>query len=109
MKLLFVIINNLSNKEHLLEIISKFNGYLFPEIVHIPISAFNWSKNCYSLDKITQLLSVRFNRYPVNYVIAISNLDICENVKNTINDKIVLINEKLEDLSNVYNTIKNLS
>ncbi|ARM75954.1 hypothetical protein [Acidianus manzaensis] len=108
MKLLFVIVNSIGNKDYLFNIINHVNGDLFPEIIHIPLSAFDWNNNCYKLDKILHIIKSRFNQYPAKYIVVFSNLEICEQIIGKIDDKIILLNEKKKEAYNIEDLLKNI-
>lgn len=100
MKVLFVILNNIENKAKLINLIDRYKGYLLPEIIHIPISVFNWDEGCYSLEGIINVIRDKTQKYSVDYVIGIGNLKICDKgKKNGIEQKgkIIVIEEKNTD------------
>lgn len=108
MKVLFTILNNMENKGHLFTLIDKYNGYLLPEILHIPLSTFDWDNNCYNPQRIMDIVYNKLKAYPVDYVVAIANFNICNNQENPIKyNNIIIVEEKMIDKLELQNLMEN--
>lgn len=95
MKVLFVILNSVENKAQLFNLIDKYNAYLLPEILHIPLSAFDWNNNCYKMQNVINLIHAKTQAYPIDYVIGVGNLNICDKMEKLLKyDKIIIIEER---------------
>jgi len=77
----------------------KFSVNIFPEIFHISINAYDWNEDKYISDIILKKFQSRFNNFPFDIIIGITDIDI----NNTDNFYMKNGNIAIIPIKNIFN------
>ncbi|BDC19359.1 hypothetical protein [Acidianus sp. HS-5] len=96
MKTLIVFLNKIDINK-IMYFQDKKDVYILNEILHIPISLYDWENNCYKGDKIIDYASKKLNNLSFEKIFLLTNLKLCnKDIQKT--DKIELINVNDESI-----------
>ncbi|MFP3162673.1 MAG: hypothetical protein RXQ75_02315 [Acidianus hospitalis] len=96
MKTLIVFLNKIDINK-ILYLQDKKDIYILNEILHIPISFYNWENNCYEEDKILEYASKKLDNLSFEKIFLLTTLKLCNKITQK-QGKIEIINVDDENI-----------